>query len=1143
MKSDKSRFTLKKRRLNYLIALCTGTAALATGGPSIFAQELEEITVTGSRIMRDTNATSSQPLSTIDAEQLNNTSTTDVADILNDNPALLSSVTSTSSIDNGAENLATDNVGGSTLDLRGLGYERTLTLVNGRRHVSGVEGTTAVDVSTIPSALIERVEVLTGGASAIYGADAVTGVVNFVLKDDYEGAEMDFRTSMSEQGDAETATLSGLFGKNFDNGNITVAAQWSSNAGLRQGDRAHTANDGLWADDVNPALRFQIGDIDASSTPNFSQYYNFDNTGLFPVGLRIPDADTFIADYTDAFGAAPSLTDAELALIDQAANAPARVLMPGRTFNITSPYGVVAIGDFGTGEYPLGAEPDLDGNGTPDCLDSFTGYNSSLGGAASFGALGGCWYLDENGSPIPYKDGLVAGNFNHFGAEQSFVAPNRPYTIPKEDKYSLNLNGRYDLDVNHSLFVESKYVYHEVEFGGSGHNYTDMLYGAPDNPFLPPELAAYANNSGISWLGPGGLRISRDSDDWGDNISTNERETWRVVAGFEGTIPGLGFDYEVSGNYGRFERKLIDREAMVADRFFAAIDVVTDPATGEPVCRSDLDPTAYPETTPFDIFPFVGGGVRGSFFTFTPGDGSCKPADIWSGRGAVSQEAVDFMTYTRTIEEEMEQKVVTGFISGDSSQWFALPAGPVGFVFGGEWREESTTQNFDSYDQGILPVSGVTSEGIPFSAGDWVGDVSGASSIGSEPASRLLNGDSKYDVLDIFAEIEVPVLAGRPFAEELSLNAAVRSADYSTFGENTTYKVGAVWSPHPDLRTRVTYSEAVRVPNLYELYSPEQGSFFRPQDPCDVSQISSAPNAALRQANCVAALQAINVPNENILDAQGNYIFVDPLSAGFPGVVGGNSDLEPEEATTRTIGFVYQPLFLDGFTVSVDFWDIEIEGAIKEISAQNIVNGCYDGPSINSPFCALIERNAEPTSAQAGGFTFLRQTLLNFGSAEAQGIDTNVSYSFSIGEYLVGLGAGVTKQNKLNFIEPAAPGEPAQVDVELGEMRRPEWAGQLNATVSWGALTVLLNSSYLSKQTLDYESGVEIETVDANYGPAGYTDDFLTHNLSGRYEFSPELLFYGGINNVTDEEPFATERGYPVSVVGRAYYLGLNYVF
>ena len=106
------------------------------------------------------------------------------------------------------------------------------------------------------------------------------------------------------------------------------------------------------------------------------------------------------------------------------------------------------------------------------------------------------------------------------------------------------------------------------------------LYGAPDNPYLPAAFSDYLDNGGVSWIyGQGGLMISRDSDDWGDNISTNSRSTLRGVFGVTGNI-GDNFVYDVSANFGTFERKMIDRDAMIADRFFAAIDAVEDPSTG-----------------------------------------------------------------------------------------------------------------------------------------------------------------------------------------------------------------------------------------------------------------------------------------------------------------------------------------------------------------------------------------------------------------------------------------------------------------------------------------------------------------------------------------------------------------------------------
>ena len=110
--------------------------------------------------------------------------------------------------------------------------------------------------------------------------------------------------------------------------------------------------------------------------------------------------------------------------INQAATAAAAAFLPGLTFNITSPYGVVALGDFGVGTNPLGSEPDLDGNGVSDCLQSFTGYKARS--AERFRHAGGCWVIDDSGAVVPYQDGLVADNFNQFGARQTYIAPTRP---------------------------------------------------------------------------------------------------------------------------------------------------------------------------------------------------------------------------------------------------------------------------------------------------------------------------------------------------------------------------------------------------------------------------------------------------------------------------------------------------------------------------------------------------------------------------------------------------------------------------------------------------------------------------------------------------------------------------------------------
>ena len=173
--------------------------------PAVHAQTdsdevLEDIIVTGSRISRDSNLSGSAPVQSVSGEDIQLSGEIDIADVINDIPSLLTTSTAEASVNSVFETTANNDgsgVGQQVLQFRGLGVERTLVLVNGRRHVAGVEGSQSVDIGSIPPALIERVEVLTGGASAIYGADAVTGVVNFVLKEDFEGLDVDVQTGLS----------------------------------------------------------------------------------------------------------------------------------------------------------------------------------------------------------------------------------------------------------------------------------------------------------------------------------------------------------------------------------------------------------------------------------------------------------------------------------------------------------------------------------------------------------------------------------------------------------------------------------------------------------------------------------------------------------------------------------------------------------------------------------------------------------------------------------------------------------------------------------------------------------------------------------------------------------------------------------
>ncbi len=201
-------------------------------------QQQNQIVVTGSRIVRrDLEANS--PLVTVGQDQFENRSSVTVEDTLNDLPQFTPAGSGALSSDAGTAFTGADQApGAATLDLRGLGANRTLVLVNGRR-AQPVNAQLIVDVNTIPSAAIANVEVITGGAAAVYGADAIAGVVNFILRDDFEGFEVNAQTGIAEVGDGENYQASALFGANTADGrgNAMVGVSYSRREAALQRNR------------------------------------------------------------------------------------------------------------------------------------------------------------------------------------------------------------------------------------------------------------------------------------------------------------------------------------------------------------------------------------------------------------------------------------------------------------------------------------------------------------------------------------------------------------------------------------------------------------------------------------------------------------------------------------------------------------------------------------------------------------------------------------------------------------------------------------------------------------------------------------------------------------------------------------------
>lgn len=250
-------------------AMCTLPAMAQDQSPG--ENDAEEmvgrIVVTGSRIPR-ANITAPTQVTTIDSEVIEYSGLGNAADILRAVPSFGVSGLSTNN-----SNFLTAGGGINTLELRNLEEDRTLVLVNGRRYVSGVSGSAAVDFNTIPVELIDRVEVITGGASAIYGSDALAGVVNVILKDKFEGVDIGYQAGQSAESDDKTHRLHFIAGGNFadDRGNALISATFSQQKGVLARDRDETRVD----DAAECLFTGETPDCTSSVTPFFSSFSEF----------------------------------------------------------------------------------------------------------------------------------------------------------------------------------------------------------------------------------------------------------------------------------------------------------------------------------------------------------------------------------------------------------------------------------------------------------------------------------------------------------------------------------------------------------------------------------------------------------------------------------------------------------------------------------------------------------------------------------------------------------------------------------------------------------------------------------------------------------------------------------------------------
>lgn len=1018
---------LKKfRRTALLGSAATLVASLALGQTAI-AQDtaaddvsIEEVVVTGSRIIRrDIDAPS--PVVVIGAVDIRDSGETDVSKLLREIPSLNGSLTATGSVNTGLSSDLTDDAGVGRLDLRNLGTNRTLVLVNGRRHVSAIQGSSDVDTSTIPIALIERVETTTGGGSSIYGADAVSGVVNFVLKDDFEGLDYRAQYSLSDEGDADNIFVAVTGGYNFDDdrGNAVLSVEYTRQSRVNRRDRPNAFGAGFFDLIANsPELSAALG--------------------------RNPDADN--------------------------------VFVPDFRINFSSSAGIIALYDAAVGG---------------SVFDGIVGGPADGGTIAGEGSISGVPVVQvfSGGTLRAFDFGVISNPFESSGGDGIQASNPNAAIVPFFDKINVNGLFRYELTDGIEMYAETKYVTTR-SVDADGIPFNDDIPIALDNAYIPAALRAQIDTAIANGITPE-ITMSRDILDSGVIAgSDTDRTTLRLVGGFRGEFDN-GWRWDMSFNYGRTEINTTNTNSRVEDRFFAGVDAVVDPDTGNIVCRSDLDPDALPPGSPFP-------SNRPGFLTFDAQDGQCIPINLF-GTDSITPESGAFAFIDTAENATIEQRQFLATLAGDSSAMFELPAGPVDFAVGFEYRQEKS-----SFTPPELERAGLL-----------------YNTIGE--ARDIVSGT--YDVKEVFGEVSIPLLEGVAFAESLRIDGSFRYTDHSTAGSIETYGAALNWQIDPNVRIRGAYNRAVRAPNIFELFSPAQPAFLGvTADPC--------------------APQNINAGTEN--RATNCALFVDPgfdpadfLSARIAGSTGGNPDLNAETADTYTLGIVLTPEFAPGLTVTADYYNIEISGAIDSLSGAEIAQLCVDLPTINNVYCDAITR--DPNNGNA--ISDFSSGNVNLGGFSTEGIDVAVNYTFDLASLVDGdygtLNQTITATHVFNNIEFPDPLDPAFSLPDEGQFGVPTWIINYQARWVWNDFSLTWQTRYQNSQL---NIGINNEDVADNplFADPLYSGNAFVHDVSATYRVSQYANLTFGVNNLSDRKPFIGSLTRPVDPIGRTFFMNIS---
>ncbi len=1136
------------------------------------------IVVTGSRIQRQ-DYESNSPVVTLDEEFFQSSSTAAVEQQLNKLPQFVVSQSSTASNNSESGLLpaggdiqpsATNTPGAATISLRGVGANRTLVLIDGRRGTP-TNASGSVDVSMIPSAALERAEIISGGASATYGADAVAGVTNFILKDNYEGLELDGQFGISQEGVGFEYQIGGIVGADFADGRGNVSFAMSLNTREEVFQRDMPFYQDLWANPDTtsgaafwphrPSISLGGGALPANGTCEVS------NGG----------SGCYLTEYFAALGADPDVPNNYGTI---SVNEDGSLFIPGSAFSNNYD----ARGGF------INYQP------WPEADDGFFYKNTSVGRSVGvnamtpltvptdrynflgrgnyeindwIGVFGSAMFSHttthtiQEGGIITFGNDIIIpyGNERFSGtANYVFETFENPYVPPSFLEINTQVPRWYDdamtdpvLDpvTGDQLFTtETSYISNpafEAIYSGilncatPGHadyNPTGCTNTEAFQQVIPSDirnlLDARPNPNGDITLF-GYLPLPRET--FGDT------RVYQMTGGLEGSIPGTDWTWEAFVSHG-ISQTLSRQTGMYS--LERARAVFASPNFGQ-----GFEATGNQNG---------GGGLRVGFGAST---GTCETGlNYFGAYSGVSNDCFEAISADNNTRSTSRQTIAEANLQGGL---FELPAGQLRFAAGASYREQRFSFNIETLS----------------SAGRSFND----SILGIYPGTNMENVG--YDVHEVYGELLIPVLADLPFIEEFNLEVGGRMSDYTSSGTSYTFKILGDWRVTDWLRIRGGFNRAERTPNIAELLLAPQQSFGTDPigDACSTRHFAASsanpdnnPDYLDVMAVCLALMERDNdgvyvpVTDENSYYAAGQETARQPTGGGFSFAysVGNqyyreNIDasapvLGPETADTWTLGAVIQGPTATGplsrLNLTVDYFNIKIKDPIGRQLAGGIVLQCISptyNPSVagvasgaSSPedlddaairaaaqaaiansTCPLVPRN--PTNSEGGqngqlvGADVIG-TYLNDGEIRLSGIDANLSWGIDAGPGTIF--TSLAMNYMINFELQAFAGQPFIDYVGttgtniLGVNSGSSFEYRIFGTLgySWGPANISLQWNHIPR-TDDVSNANFLNGLSATPSELTGLPAYNLFSLNGSYQVNDVLRLRMGIDNLFNKAP------------------------